>query len=464
MKIRGFRVAVMVLHFTVIVASVIAASWIWIGSEWYATLIWALGQPFQALAIYAAVGVAILSMSGLYRFDKRWSISGKLIDVTRGVAALGVATVLLLFFLNLDNVSRGMVAIALALIWAGVAVTTLVVRGFLVWRRDRGLGVRHAVVIGTGAEARLFVNDLTRDHPELGIHIVGYLTSKSTDWDPRPILGTTADLPDVLAQHVVDEVLVALPMSDWVIIDHVTRIAREQGKTVRVPLLSGDYAVSRGQVEHLSGTPVLTIESIRSHTAGFAMKRAFDVVGSAVALVLLAPLMILVSLLIWITDGRPVIYADRRAGIHGRPITIHKFRTMVTNANELRSTLAEKNDRVGPDFKVVNDPRITRVGGFLRRTSLDELPQFWDILIGNLSAVGPRAQRLDEVAGYDFWHRRRLSVKPGLTGLWQIKARQDPSFEVRANLDLEYIDTWSPLLDLRIAVATIPALLKSTGD
>lgn len=464
MKIRGFRVAVMVLHFTVIALSVLAASRIWLGAGWYDTMVWALGRPVQALAIYSAIGVLVLDLSGLYRFDKRWSISGKLIDVTQGVAAFAVTTLVLLFLFNLDGVSRGLVTIALLLIWAGVALTTLAVRGYLVWRRDRGLGVRHAVVVGTGPEARQFVNNLTRDHPELGINVIGYLTANPSDWDPSPILGTAADLPEVLAHNVVDEVIVALPMAEWVVIDHVAKIAQEQGKTVRIPLLSGDYAVSHGQIENLSGTPVLTVESDRSHTVGLALKRLIDIAGSGLALVLLAPVMMVIAFVIWITDGRPVIYADQRAGIHGRPIVIHKFRTMVPNANDLRGALAAQNDRVGPDFKVVDDPRITRVGGFLRRTSLDELPQFWDILIGSLSTVGPRAQRLDEVAGYDFWHRRRLSVKPGLTGLWQIRARQDPSFEVRANLDLEYIDTWSPLLDFRIAVATIPALLKSTGD
>ena len=464
MKIRGFRVAVMVLHFTVIVLSVLAASRIWLGPTWYETMEWALGRPVQGLAIYGVVGVLILDLSGLYRFDKRWSIAGKLMDVTKGVAAFAIATLVLLFLFNLDWVSRGLVTIALVLIWGGVAVTTLAVRGYLVWRRDRGLGVRHAVVVGTGPEARQFVNDLMRDHPELGINVIGYLTATATDWDPSPILGTVGDLPEVLSRNVVDEVIVALPMAEWATIDQVARVAQEQGKTVRVPLLSGEYAVSHGQVESLSGTPVLTVESDRSHTVGLALKRLIDILGSTLALILLAPAMLGVGIVIWIADGRPLIYADQRAGIHGRPIIVHKFRTMVPNANELRSTLAEQNDRVGPDFKVVDDPRITRVGGFLRRTSLDELPQFWDILIGNLSAVGPRAQRLDEVAGYDFWHRRRLSVKPGLTGLWQVKARKDPSFEVRANLDLEYIDTWSPLLDLRIAVATIPALLKSTGD
>jgi len=464
MKIRGFRVAVMVLHFTVIVLSVLAASRIWLGPTWYETMEWALGRPVQGLAIYGVVGVLILDLSGLYRFDKRWSIAGKLMDVTKGVAAFAIATLVLLFLFNLDWVSRGLVTIALVLIWGGVAVTTLAVRGYLVWRRDRGLGVRHAVVVGTGPEARQFVNDLMRDHPELGINVIGYLTATATDWDPSPILGTVGDLPEVLSRNVVDEVIVALPMAEWATIDQVARVAQEQGKTVRVPLLSGEYAVSHGQVESLSGTPVLTVESDRSHTVGLALKRLIDILGSTLALILLAPAMLVVGIVIWIADGRPLIYADQRAGIHGRPIIVHKFRTMVPNANELRSTLAEQNDRVGPDFKVVDDPRITRVGGFLRRTSLDELPQFWDILIGNLSAVGPRAQRLDEVAGYDFWHRRRLSVKPGLTGLWQVKARKDPSFEVRANLDLEYIDTWSPLLDLRIAVATIPALLKSTGD
>lgn len=464
MKIRGFRVAVMVLHFTVIVLSVLAASRIWLGTDWYDTMVWSLGRPALALTVYGAVAVLVLDLSGLYRFDKRWSIAGKLMDVTKGVVALGITTLILLFLFNLDWVSRGFVMIALVLIWAGVAITTLAVRGYLVWRRDRGLGVRHAVVVGTGPEAHRFVNDLTRDHPELGINVIGYLTVTASDWDPSPILGTAGDLPEILADNVVDEVIVALPMADWVVIDLVARIAQEQGKTVRIPLLSGDYAVSHGQVENLSGTPVLTVESDRSHTVGLALKRLMDVVGSAAALVLLAPVMLVIALAIWITDGRPILYADRRAGIHGRPITIHKFRTMVTNADDLRPRLAERNTRVGPDFKVADDPRVIRIGGFLRRTSLDEIPQFWDILLGRLSAVGPRAQRLDEVVAYDAWHRRRLSVKPGLTGLWQVKARQDPSFEVKASLDLEYIDTWSPLLDLRIAVATIPAMLKSTGS
>jgi exopolysaccharide biosynthesis polyprenyl glycosylphosphotransferase len=464
MKIRGFRVAVMALHFAVIWSSVLAASWIWLGPSWYDTLVVALGIPFQALALYGVVGVVILDLSGLYRFDKRWSIAGKLVDVTRGVVALAIITLVLVFFLNLDDVSRGLVAISFVLMWTGVALATLAVRAYLVWRRDRGRGVQHAIVVGTGAEAHMFVNDITRDHPELGIDVIGYLTAKGSDWDPSPVLGTIHDLADVLATEIVDEVLVALPMSEWATVDSVARTAEEQGKTVRVPLFSGDYAVSRGQIEHLSGTPVLTIETNRSHTLGVAIKRLTDILVSAVALILLAPVMAAIALVIRLTDGRPLIYGDQRAGIHGRPILIHKFRTMIPNANELRNTFAAQNDRVGPDFKIVDDPRTTRVGRFLRRTSLDELPQFWDILTGSLSLVGPRAQRLDEVAGYDHWHRRRLSVKPGLTGLWQVKARQNPSFEVRANLDLEYIDSWSPLLDLQIAVATIPALLKSTGN
>ena len=184
MKIRGFRVAVMVLHFTVIVLSVLAASRIWLGTDWYDTMVWSLGRPALALTVYGAVAVLVLDLSGLYRFDKRWSIAGKLMDVTKGVVALGITTLILLFLFNLDWVSRGFVMIALVLIWAGVAITTLAVRGYLVWRRDRGLGVRHAVVVGTGPEAHRFVNDLTRDHPELGINVIGYLTVTASDWDP----------------------------------------------------------------------------------------------------------------------------------------------------------------------------------------------------------------------------------------------------------------------------------------
>ncbi|MEA2022823.1 MAG: sugar transferase [Actinomycetota bacterium] len=454
----------MALHFVVIMLSVLIASRIRLGPEWYSTLTAVMDHPIPALAVFALGGVAIFDLTGIYRFDKRWSVTDKLLDTTWGVGVLFITTIAVLFFLGLDGVEWALVAIAFVLTWAGVASTTLGIRGFAVWRRDHGRSVRRAVVVGTGDEARTFVKDLSHDHPELGVDVIGYVGTADEGWEPLPHLGSIADLSNVLATHIVDDILVALPLADWSTIDTATRAALEQGKTVLVPLTHGDYAVSHGEVGRLGGLPVLTVASGPTKTAGLALKRTMDIVASALAMVLLSPVILVVGLVILITDGWPLIYTDHRAGLHGRPIKVHKFRTMVTNADDLRADLAEQNVRVGPDFKIVDDPRITRVGGFLRRSSLDELPQFWDIFVGRMSLVGPRAQRLDEVAGYDAWHRRRLSVKPGLTGLWQVEARQDPSFEVRARLDLEYVDNWSLLLDLKIMLATIPAMLKSTGD
>ena len=189
-------------------------------------------------------------------------------------------------------------------------------------------------------------------------------------------------------------------------------------------------------------------------------KRAIDIVLAAVGLVLLSPLFAIVSAVIILKDGRPVLFRQVRVGLHGRPFTIVKFRTMVKDAEERYAEVVALSDTQGAAFKMTNDPRITGWGSFLRRTSIDELPQLWNVFKGDMSLVGPRPAPPREVADYDVWHRRRLSMKPGITGLWQVEARQDESFDRRASLDLNYIDRWSVWLDMRIMIRTIPALLQ----
>ena len=194
------------------------------------------------------------------------------------------------------------------------------------------------------------------------------------------------------------------------------------------------------------------------------LKRVMDVFGAAVGLVLLSPLLAAVALAIRVIDGGPVLFIQDRAGVDGVPFRIVKFRTMRVGADAERAMLRARNEvSGGASFKLSDDPRITRVGRILRRTSIDELPQLWNVLIGEMSLVGPRPHPFDDVAGYDDWHFRRLSVKPGLTGLWQISARQDPDFDTWVRLDLEYIDSWSLALDIRIIAATIPALIRTDG-
>jgi lipopolysaccharide/colanic/teichoic acid biosynthesis glycosyltransferase len=193
------------------------------------------------------------------------------------------------------------------------------------------------------------------------------------------------------------------------------------------------------------------------------MKRALDIAVSAMALVVLSPIVAILSLWIRLRDGAPVLFRQTRVGEHGRPFKVVKFRTMIPDAEERLAELEELNEIQGHAFKVTDDPRVTRTGGFLRALSLDELPQLWNVLRGEMSLVGPRPPLPREVDGYDIWHRRRLSMKPGITGLWQVAARREPEFDRWVRMDLEYIDRWSLWLDFKIMARTIPAVIGQQG-
>jgi lipopolysaccharide/colanic/teichoic acid biosynthesis glycosyltransferase len=204
--------------------------------------------------------------------------------------------------------------------------------------------------------------------------------------------------------------------------------------------------------------------SVQHPAPALAVKRAVDLCGASVGLLVLAPLLIGVALLIRALDGSPVLFRQRRAGRLGRPFTIVKFRTMERGADERRAELRALNEvRGNASFKMTDDPRVTPLGRWLRRTSIDELPQLWNVLRGEMSLVGPRPHPFDDVAGYDRWHRRRLAMKPGITGLWQVEARTATDFDVWVLKDIEYVEHWSLGLDLAILLRTIPALLRAEG-
>jgi lipopolysaccharide/colanic/teichoic acid biosynthesis glycosyltransferase len=189
-------------------------------------------------------------------------------------------------------------------------------------------------------------------------------------------------------------------------------------------------------------------------------KRAMDIAMAIAGLIVLTPVFAVIGAIMIATEGRPVFFRQVRVGLQGRPFTIVKFRTMVPDAEARYAEVVALSDTQGAAFKMTNDPRITKLGAFLRKTSIDELPQLWNVLRGEMSIVGPRPAPPREVAEYDIWHRRRLSMKPGITGLWQVEARLDESFDRRAALDLRYIDGWSVWLDMKIIARTIPAMLQ----
>jgi exopolysaccharide biosynthesis polyprenyl glycosylphosphotransferase len=292
---------------------------------------------------------------------------------------------------------------------------------------------------------------------------MGYLGEPVAEAAPWHHLGPVDSIAHVLHHQVVDEVAICMTASELPGIADIAEVCEEEGKIVRVPLDVPQLGLGMRLIEDLNGTPVLSIISGPNQLLSLALKRLLDIFGAACGLVLLSPVLLGAALYILLKDGEPVIFRQVRIGRHGRPFTIYKFRTMVKDAEARADELAERSETKGPAFKMRADPRITPWGHRLRQTSIDELPQLLNVLKGDMSLVGPRPAPPREVAGYDLWHRRRLSMKPGMTGLWQVSSRLDVDFDERAQLDLEYIDRWSLWLDMKIVLRTVPAILDLNG-
>jgi exopolysaccharide biosynthesis polyprenyl glycosylphosphotransferase len=217
------------------------------------------------------------------------------------------------------------------------------------------------------------------------------------------------------------------------------------------------------QLEDYDGSGVLTFSATPNDTGALMVKRTMDIVGASAALVVLSPLLAVVALLIKMQDGGPVLFSQERSGLFGRRFAMLKFRSMVTDAEAQKARLAHLNEMSGPVFKMAHDPRITRLGAFIRRTSIDELPQFWNVLRGEMSLVGPRPPIPAETERYARWQLRRLSMKPGITCIWQVSGRNNIDFDTWMKLDLQYIDNWSLLLDVKLLLKTVPVVLMGTG-
>ena len=246
-------------------------------------------------------------------------------------------------------------------------------------------------------------------------------------------------------------------------IDALVRLAEDEGKTVRVVLGLRHRPFFRDKFDEFDGLPVYSMEAGPDRTVAMFAKRPIDGGVAGLGLMLLSPVLALVALAILLADGRPVLPAQERIGLHGRRFRMLKFRTMVRGAELMLPDVLNLNQIVGPGSQLDDDPRVTRLGRILRKTSLDELPQLWNVLVGDMSIVGPRPAPLTEVAAYDVWHRRRLSTRPGITGLAQVEARSYREFDEKANLDLLYIDRWSLALDFRILIRTVRVLVRMNG-
>jgi exopolysaccharide biosynthesis polyprenyl glycosylphosphotransferase len=459
------RAGLMLLDGVIAVAVFVAVATIRFRDGGMGTLLDALGLDLLPAALaFAVVWVVALWISGLYRLDARWRIWTEVRDVMRATIVVLAATLSTLFIVKGTDVSRLFLAFLFLAQPAVTVIGRLILRAVFEASRRRGHSPRYMLVAGTGSLAQAFA-DRIESHPGLGLHIIGHLSvpGETEQLVTRPVLGTVHEIEEIFHAQVVDEVAVCLPPTAMRFVEPITGLAAGEGKTVRVPVDPIEEVLPGAIQEEFDGFLVRSLVHDGQREVGLLLKRVMDIVGAGIGLVVLSPLMLGAALALAFSDGSPILFRQERVGLHGRPFTMFKFRTMVRDAEEQLDEVLHLNERSGAAFKATDDPRITPVGRFLRRTSIDELPQLWNVLTGSMSLVGPRPPLPREVAEYDIWHRRRLSMKPGITGLWQVEARHEPDFDRWVEHDLIYIDGWSIWLDVKILLRTLPALLTHGG-
>src|SRR6266849_1651982 len=360
------------------------------------------------------------------------------------------------------------------LIFAGLSAMLLVLEKIALrvgarYVRAKGLNYRTVLIVGTGRRA-IDVARVIENHNYWGYKILGFVSDGhrlSNGWARFRVYGTVPDLRTLLESgefpEIVDEIVFAVTRKKLDEMKQLFIHCEELGIRTRVAMNFFQNRLARIEIEELEGVPFLTFTTTPSNETQLALKRLLDVAVSVFLLVLSMPAIAIAALAIKLTSPGSVLFKQKRMGLNGRIFTLYKFRTMIEDAHERRGEVSHLNEMTGPVFKLKSDPRVTAVGRVLRRFSLDELPQLWNVLKGDMSLVGPHPPIAGEVASYHRWHRRRLSMKAGLTWLWQISGRNNIDFDRWMQLDLQYIDNWSPSLDVKILLRTIPAVLSGKG-
>jgi exopolysaccharide biosynthesis polyprenyl glycosylphosphotransferase len=443
--------------------ALIVLSWLLVGAVRARLWPHAVGAPTPSsllgvALLHAAMTTLLGQCSGLYAAGSSLPQRGRMLG-----KAVFWATALLWVSCKLQGAPT---SLSMGVCGAGV----LDFAGLFVWRwedlrRERraagnGRAMRNVLIVGAGAVGRRVASHV-RTHPEEGRAVCGILDDDLPLGDG--VIGRVSNLARLARTGFVDEVMLAAPHDREQTLRVLHEARRLRLDVEMVPDLFGCRPAGL-EAGCLGDLPLICLHEERSPTAGLLVKRGLDVLGASLALAALAPLLAVIAIVIKLDSRGRVLYTAQRAGRKGRLFQCHKFRTMVSNADGLKTSLRAQNQRSGPFFKLAEDPRITRVGRFLRRYSLDELPQLWNVVRGEMSLVGPRPHPLDDVAAYEVEHLARLDVTPGITGLWQVTARRDPSFQRSIELDREYIGSWSLGLDAQILLKTVAAVARGSGD
>ncbi len=413
-----------------------------------------------------AIMAVILPYTGLYRGTRGSGWTPKLSNIFSGTTVSVGLLIVLSYLSRLYAESRGVYLIAWALIILLLALDKATLTNLRSWLYRRGIGVDNLIVVGGSDMAKMMMQHVAAS-PGLGYRLLGFL-----DDDLHPDgrfgrfshLGRTEQLASVVETYGVSEVIIALPTAAHQAVWDIVNRCQEHNVRYKVVPDLFEMSLSRVDMDEIAGIPLIGFRESTIAGPNLVLKRALDLGLGSFILLLSLPLWIVVPLLIKLDSPGPVLYRQIRVGRDGKHFTFYKFRSMRKGAEEEWHRLRALNETEGPILKIRKDPRLTRVGKFLRRTSMDELPQILNVLRGDMSLVGPRPPLPAEVLQYEPWQHKRLSVAGGMTGLWQVSGRSHLNFEEMVMMDLYYIENWSLGLDLKILLRTIPAILTGTGS
>jgi exopolysaccharide biosynthesis polyprenyl glycosylphosphotransferase len=468
---RLLSVAVAIMDVLLINVAFAVAYWLRYDRQWFAGVDEAYIVPYQPF-IPVAIALTLLllgiyKLSGVYNQPRGASWFDEVYRLMTGTATGIILVVFVIVFLF-----RPFFYSRLIFFYAGVLITILLAalrlgkRWLRTRLRQKGLGVDRLLIVGAGEVGRTVMRNVVAQ-PSLGYHVVGFVDDDPdkgcTDIGRFKALGNTANIPGLVKEMAIDEVIITLPwMYHRKIVSIIAQCEREQVRVRIVPDIF-QMTLSHLDVEDLGGIPMIGVRDISISGSQWFLKRAMDMVVSLFGVIVLTPLFLLIAFIIRLDSPGPVVFRQLRVGKGERVFSCFKFRSMRDGADEEKDLLLEQNEADGPIFKIRKDPRVTTVGRILRRTSIDELPQLFNVLMGHMSLVGPRPAIPAEVQRYQPWHKRRLEVAPGITGLWQVSGRSELTFDEQVLLDLYYIENWSPILDVQILLRTLPKVLLGEG-
>ena len=450
--------------------AVLVAYWIRYDLQWLRSVDPANNVPYTAYVpmVLLLTSILLLAMRREAAYDVRRSrpVFDEFYIILNATTTAILLLVVFVFFYRRLFYSR------LIFIYAGILILVLLTTARLVRRmilgrlRQAGQGVDRVVIIGAGEVGRTVMRNIIAQ-PELGYQVVGFLdddpAKSSANIGPIKALGAVENLPQVIREQSINQVIITLP---WQYHRKTVRLVLEAEEAgVRARVVPDLFQLSLGgvDVEAINGIPLIGIKQTALTGFNLVIKRSFDLLFTIPFVILTSPLWALVAIAIKLDSPGPVFFKQERAGRSGKPFPVYKFRSMCVGAEAEQTKLLDQNEASGPIFKIRDDPRRTRVGRLIRRTSIDELPQFINVLRGEMSVVGPRPPLFSEVAEYQEWQRKRLEIQPGVTGLWQVSGRSDLTFDEMVMLDIYYGENWSLGSDIRIVLRTVPQVLFGDG-